>query len=57
MIHLQQTRDEVFQNTSNHQHRIKKVCGCKTKVDDFKIGDVVFRWDDRNEEKGKHGKL
>ena len=53
MIHLQQTRDKVFQNTSKLHERIKKIYVWKTKEDDFKIGDVVLRWDARNEHKGK----
>lgn len=57
MIHLQQTRDEVFQNTSKLQERNKKVYYHKKKAYDFKIGDLVLRWDARNEEKGKHGKF
>jgi hypothetical protein len=26
-------------------------------VDDFKLGDLVLKWDARNEDKGKHGKF
>ena len=55
MIYLQQTRDEVFQNTSKIHDRIKKIYDWKTKEDNFKVGDVVLRWDARNEDKGKHG--
>eukprot|EP00253_Pinus_taeda_P012194 PITA_12194 len=29
----------------------------KAKVDKFQVDDVVLKWDARNEEKGKHGKL
>ena len=57
MIHLQQTRGEVFQNTSKLQERINKVYEYNKKAYDFKIGDVVLRWDARNEEKWKHGKF
>lgn len=55
MIHLQQSREEVFQNTSKLPEKIKKIYDKKTKADDFKWGDFVLRWDARNEEKGKHG--
>lgn len=57
MIHLQQTWDEVFQSTSKLHERIKRIYDPKTKEDDFKIGDVVLRWDAGNEDKGKHGKF
>jgi len=57
MIHLLQTRDEVFQNTSKLHERIKRIYDSKTKEDDLKIRDVVLHWDARNEDKGNHGKF
>eukprot|EP00253_Pinus_taeda_P019184 PITA_19184 len=57
MIHLQQTRDEVLQNSLKLQERIKKNYDRKAKLDDFQIDDVVLRWGARNEDKGKHGKF
>eukprot|EP00253_Pinus_taeda_P014479 PITA_14479 len=57
MIHLQQTRDEVLQNSLKLQERIKKIYDRKAKPDDFQIDDIVLRWDARNEDKGKHGKF
>ena len=53
MIHLQQTRKEVFQNTSRLQEIIKRIYDWKAKSDRFEIGDIVLKWDARNEEKGK----
>ena len=57
MIHLQQTRDEVFQNTSKLEERIKEVYDHKKKVDEFIIGYVVLHWDAQNEDKRKHDKF
>ena len=57
MIHLKQTREEVFKNTSKLQEKIKKIYDIKAKADKFKLDDVVLKWDARNEEKGKHGKF
>ena len=57
MIHLHQTRYEVFQNTSKLHEKIKKVYDRKTKANDFKLDDVVLQWDARNKEKGKHKKF
>ena len=57
MIHLQQTREEVHQNSLKLQERIKKIYDKKAKADEFQIDDVVLRWDARNEDKGKHGKF
>lgn len=57
MIHLHQTREEVFQNTFKFQERIKKIYDRKAKADKFQLDDVVLKWDARNEEKGKHSKF
>eukprot|EP00253_Pinus_taeda_P025418 PITA_25418 len=57
MVHLQQTREEVFKNTSKLQEKIKKIYDRKAKVDKFQVDDVVLKWDARNEEKGKHDKF
>ena len=57
MIQLEKTREEVFQNTSKLHDKIKRIYDWKKKEDDFKIGDVVLRWDARNEDKGRHGKF
>jgi hypothetical protein len=57
MIHLQQSREDVFNNTQVIQESIKKIFDKRTKEDDFELGDLVLRWDARNEDKGKHGKF
>ena len=54
MFHLQQTREEVFKNSSKLQEKIKKIYDRKAKADKFQLDDVVLKWDARNEEKGKH---
>ena len=36
---------------------MKKVFDKKVKTDDFQLGDLVLKWDVRNEDKGKHGKF
>jgi hypothetical protein len=57
MIHLQQSREEVYNKTQVVQESIKKIFDKRTKEDDFELGDLVLRWDARNEDKGKHGKF
>jgi hypothetical protein len=57
MIQLQQSREEVYNQTQVIQESIKKVFDRRTKEDDFKLGDLVLKWDSRNEDKGKHGKF
>eukprot|EP00253_Pinus_taeda_P029880 PITA_29880 len=57
MIHLQQNREEVSQNTFKFQEKIKRIYDRKAKADNFEIGDIALKWDARNEDKGKHGKF
>ena len=57
MIRIQQTREEVSQKTSQLHEKIKKIYDRNTKAENFQLGDVVLKWDARNEDKGKHGKF
>jgi hypothetical protein len=57
MIHLMQSREEVYNRTQVIQENIKKIYDKRTKEDNFELGDLVLRWDSRNEDKGKHGKF
>jgi len=56
-IHLQQTREDVYQRTQILQEKLKNMFDKRTKVEDFFIGDNVLGWDSRREDKGKHGKF
>jgi hypothetical protein len=57
LISVQQTREKYFDNTQLRQDKIKEDFDRHTKVDEFKPGDWVLKWDARNEDKGKHGKF
>ena len=57
MIHLHQTREDVFNKAQVIHENIKKMFDKRPKEDDFELGDLVLRWDARNEDKGKHGKF
>jgi len=56
-IHLQQTREEVYQRSQVLQEKLKKIFDKRTKAEYFYIGDKVLKWDSRREDKGKHGKF
>jgi hypothetical protein len=56
-IHLQTTREEVYNRALHKQENIKKMFDKKTKASDFSIGDKFLKWDSRREDKGKHGKF
>eukprot|EP00253_Pinus_taeda_P019729 PITA_19729 len=56
-IHLQQTREQVFNKAQILQEKLKKMFDKKTKAMDFWVGSKVLRWDSRREDKGKHTKF
>ena len=47
----------MSQNLIQLQEKIKKIYDKKTKAEKFQLDDVVLKWDERNEDKGKHGKF
>eukprot|EP00253_Pinus_taeda_P003639 PITA_03639 len=56
-IHLQQTREQVFNRAQILQEKLKKMFDKKAKAKDFWLGSKVLRWDSRREDKGKHAKF
>ena len=50
-------RDGVCDKFQIMQERMKMIFDRKVKADDFKIGDLVLKWNARYEDKGKHGKF
>jgi hypothetical protein len=41
-------REEVYNKEQLHQNKIKRIFDKHTKVDDFKVDDMVLKWDARN---------
>ena len=56
-VHLQQTREEVYNRAVKFQENIKKLFDKITKAVDFKVGDKVLKRDSRREDKKKHNKF
>ena len=56
-IHLQKTKEEVYNKALHKQDNVKKLSDRRTKASNFKIWDKVLKWDSRREDKGKHGKF
>eukprot|EP00253_Pinus_taeda_P020814 PITA_20814 len=56
-IHLQQTREQVYNRAQMLQEKLKKMFDKKAKAEDFWVGGKVLRWDSRREDKGKHSKF
>ena len=50
-------RDQIIDKAHVFQDKVKKTFDRKAKPDDFQQGDLVLKWDARNEDKGKHGKF
>ena len=44
-IHLQQTREQVYDRAQILQEKLKKMFHKRAKAEDFYIGDKVLRWD------------
>jgi len=56
-IHLQQTREQVYDRAQILQEKLKKMFDKRAKAEDFFVGNKVLRWDSRREDKGKHAKF
>jgi hypothetical protein len=57
LVHVQKMREQFFNKSLLHQDKMKIIFNRHTKEDDFKVNDVVLKWDARNEYKGRHGKF
>ena len=57
LIEVQQTREMILEKSQIYKVKVKATFEKNTKENDFKINDLVLRWDVRREEKGKHGKF
>jgi hypothetical protein len=47
----------LVENTELHQRKVKETFDRKVKVDIFKAGDLVLKWDAARQEKSKHCKF
>lgn len=57
VVELSESRDKVRDNLIMYQSNMKGIFDRKAKDIDFKVGDLLLRWDTRREDKGKHGKF
>lgn len=57
VVELRENRDKVRDNLIVYQCKMKNIFDRKAKEIDFKVVDLVLRWDTRREDKGKHGKF
>ena len=57
LVEVHQVREGVLHKAHIFQGKMKKFFDRRAKPVDFQQGDRVLKWDDRNGDKGKHGKL
>eukprot|EP00253_Pinus_taeda_P004647 PITA_04647 len=57
LVKLNENKDNVRDNLIMYQTKMKIIFDRKAKDIDFKVADLVLRWDTRREDKGKHGKF
>jgi hypothetical protein len=57
LVQLQQDREQLLEKNELHQEMIKRNFDKKVKLDVFKMGDMVLKWDAAKQEKGKHEKF
>jgi hypothetical protein len=50
-------REQVYNQSQLHQERMKNKFDKHSKQEEFHLGDLVLKWDARNEDKGKNGKF
>lgn len=57
LAEVHQIREQLVEKSTAHQKKIKEVFDRRTKSDNFKVGDLVLKWDALKEKKGNHGKF
>jgi hypothetical protein len=57
LVEVQQAREQAMIRIQDHQQRIKQVFDKGAKKEEFRIGDLVLKWDAPKQDKGKHGKF
>ena len=57
LVEVQQVREQLVEKSEARQKKIKTIFDKKAKVDNFKVGDWVLKWDAVRKDKGKHGKF
>jgi hypothetical protein len=57
LVEVQQDREQAMDKIQDHQQRIKQIFDKKAKKEEFRIGDLVLKWDAPKQDKGKHIKF
>eukprot|EP00253_Pinus_taeda_P014656 PITA_14656 len=57
LVEIQQIKEQLIEKLVIHQKKIKEVFDKKAKMDSFRAGDRVLKWDAYKEKKGNHGEF
>lgn len=57
IVEVQQLRDKVLHQNQVYQDKIKATFDRHAQARDIQLGYYVFKWDERREGKGQHGKI
>ena len=57
LIEVHKEREALCEKIQGYQDKLKQVFDKRAKVNSFKLGDMVLKWDARYEDKGKHDKF
>ena len=57
IVEVQQSREQLRDTAYSHQQKTKQDFDRKVKKTEFKIGDLVLKWDAPRQDKGKNNKF
>jgi hypothetical protein len=57
VVEMKQIREQVMDIAHSHQQKIKQDFERKVKKEEFKLGDLVLKWDAPRQDRGKHNKF
>jgi len=57
LTELHQIREQMVEKAATHQRKVKEAFDRKEKSNNFRVGDLVLKWDALKEKKGNHGKF
>jgi hypothetical protein len=57
LVEVEQAREKAMDRIKDHQQGVKQVFDKNAKKEEFRIGDLVLKWDAPKQDKGKHDKF
>jgi hypothetical protein len=57
VVEVQQIREQVMDIAHSHQQKIKQAFDRKVRKEEFRLGDLVLKWDAPRQDRGKQNKF